>query len=244
MLGGLREDLVCIRTQVPHKRLSQTCLWVLSAPMEAQVSRGLLQGQGLWVQHTWEAWHVSPTTKPLSRQPTNWRTIIPKKFLHCCKSSRTYNRFPSLGIRQRDWELSGNLTFKANGIWLQNFHRTGDTDSWRARTRACAYQDPGERKSDPLQTEPDLAVSVQESPAKMWVNSGLPWGQRHWTVLAYVLLKEVTITLFMNQGKLEVDKKEMARVNINILGISELKWMGMGEFNSDDHYLLPWARIP
>ena len=42
---------------------------------------------------------------------------------------------------------------------------------------------------------------------------------------------------FMNQGKLEVVKQEMARVNINILGISELKWMGMGKFNSDDHYI-------
>ena len=41
----------------------------------------------------------------------------------------------------------------------------------------------------------------------------------------------------MNQGKLEVVKQEMARVNINILGISELKWAGMGEFNSDDHYI-------
>ena len=41
----------------------------------------------------------------------------------------------------------------------------------------------------------------------------------------------------MDQGKLEVVKQEMARVNINILGISELKWMGMGKFNSDDHYI-------
>ena len=41
----------------------------------------------------------------------------------------------------------------------------------------------------------------------------------------------------MNQGKLEVVKQEMARVNINILGISELKWTRMGEFNSDDHYI-------
>ena len=41
----------------------------------------------------------------------------------------------------------------------------------------------------------------------------------------------------MNQGKLEVDKQEMARVNIDILRISELKWTGMGEFNSDDHYV-------
>ena len=41
----------------------------------------------------------------------------------------------------------------------------------------------------------------------------------------------------MNQGTLEVVKQEMARVNINILGISELKWTGTGEFNSDDHYI-------
>ena len=40
----------------------------------------------------------------------------------------------------------------------------------------------------------------------------------------------------MNQGKLEVVKQEMARLNIDILGISKLKWTGMGEFNSDDHY--------
>ena len=41
----------------------------------------------------------------------------------------------------------------------------------------------------------------------------------------------------MNQGKLEVVKQEMARVNVNILGISKLKWTGMGELNSDDHYI-------
>ena len=41
----------------------------------------------------------------------------------------------------------------------------------------------------------------------------------------------------MNQGKLEVVKQEMARVNVNILGISELKWTGMGDINSDDHYI-------
>ena len=41
----------------------------------------------------------------------------------------------------------------------------------------------------------------------------------------------------MNQGKLEVVKQDMARVNIDTLGISELKWTGIGEFNSDDHYI-------
>ena len=41
----------------------------------------------------------------------------------------------------------------------------------------------------------------------------------------------------MNQGKLEVVQQEMTRVNFDILGISELKWTGMGEFNSEDHYI-------
>ena len=48
----------------------------------------------------------------------------------------------------------------------------------------------------------------------------------------------------MNQGKLEVVKQEMARVNIDILGISELKWTGMGEFNSDDNYIYYCGQEP
>ena len=48
----------------------------------------------------------------------------------------------------------------------------------------------------------------------------------------------------MNQDKLEVLKQEMARVNIDILGISELKWTGMGEFNSDDHYIYYCGQEP
>ena len=48
----------------------------------------------------------------------------------------------------------------------------------------------------------------------------------------------------MNQGKLEVVKQEMARVNIDILGISKLKWTGMGEFNSDDHYVYYCGQEP
>jgi len=47
----------------------------------------------------------------------------------------------------------------------------------------------------------------------------------------------------MNQGKLEVVKQEMARMNVDILGISELKWTVMGEFNSDDHYIYYCGQI-
>ena len=46
----------------------------------------------------------------------------------------------------------------------------------------------------------------------------------------------------MNQGKLEVVKQEIARVNVDILGISELKWTGMGDFNSDEHYIYHWGQ--
>ena len=46
----------------------------------------------------------------------------------------------------------------------------------------------------------------------------------------------------MNKGKLEVVKQEMARVNVDILGISELKWTGMGEFKSDNHYIYYWGQ--
>ena len=48
----------------------------------------------------------------------------------------------------------------------------------------------------------------------------------------------------MNQGKLEKVKQEMARVNVDILGISELRWTAMGEFNSDDHYIYYCGRNP
>ena len=67
-------------------------------PAETQISSGLPRAQGLWLQQTWEA-----LCEPhYSRQPTNWRTIIPKKFSHCCKSSRAHTRFTNLGIQQRD----------------------------------------------------------------------------------------------------------------------------------------------
>ena len=48
----------------------------------------------------------------------------------------------------------------------------------------------------------------------------------------------------MNPGKLEVVKQEMARVNVDILEVSELKWIGMGEFNSDDHYIYYCGQEP
>ena len=54
-----------------------------------------------------------------------------------------------------------------------------EIDSWWAQTEPCAYQDPGERSSDPQETDPDLTVSVKESLAEAWVSGGLLQGCGH-----------------------------------------------------------------
>ena len=78
-------------------------------------------------------------------------------------------------------------------IELPELTQDWGTDSWRAQTKPCAHQDPGERISDPTKTDPDLPVSVQESLAEAWVGGGLLQGQRQlsMTVHKQDLLKEV-----------------------------------------------------
>ena len=62
----------------------------------------------------------------------------------------------------------------------ENLHRTGEIDAGRAQTEPCVHQDPGERSSTPHETDPDLPVSVQETPVEAWVGGGLLHGQGHW----------------------------------------------------------------
>ena len=63
-------------------------------------------------------------------------------------------------------------------------------------------------------------------------------------LLATAILDSFSLFYLPNKGKLEVVKQEIARVNLDILGISELKWTGMSEFNSDDHYIYYAGRNP
>ena len=95
-------------------------------------------------------WHKSSWRKSPLAPPYSLPADYPQtgEQLHQ-RSSRANNRFPKLRIQQRDWESPGNLTLKASEIWLQNFHWTGETDSWRTQTKCCVHQDPGERSSDP-----------------------------------------------------------------------------------------------
>ena len=117
------------------------------------VSRGLPWGQALVVtvlggfaEVLLKEIAISLTIEPQGGQSLNWRTIISKKFSYCCKSSTHKN----LGFGQRDWESSGNLTLKISGIWLQNFHRTGEAEILgRHKQKSCAHQDPGARSRKP-----------------------------------------------------------------------------------------------
>ena len=93
-----------------------------------------------------------------------------------------HNRFPNLGIWQRDWEPPENLTLEGSGIWLQNLHRTGETDSWRVQTKSCAHQDPEERSGDSMGDWPRLACECSGVPeggvGQQWpaAGSGAPNG--------------------------------------------------------------------
>ena len=89
-------------------------------------------------------------------------------------------------------------------------------DQWRNNSRKNEETDP-KQKQHPV-------VDVTGDGSKVWCCKE-QYCIEAWNVRS------------MNQGKLEVVKQEMARVNINILGISELKWTGMGEFSSDNHYI-------
>ena len=104
---------------------------------------------------------ISPIIELPGWRSTNWRTIIPKQFSHCCEGSRPHNRLPKLGSQQRDWESPQNLTLKVSGIWLQNFHRTGDKETL-GRTKLCVHYNPGERSSDPIELDLPVSGSLQQ----------------------------------------------------------------------------------
>ena len=111
--------------------------------------------------------------------------------------------------RQKDRTLKDELPRSVSAQYA-----TGD--QWRNNSRQNEETEPKQKQ------HPVVDVTGDESNVQCCKEQYCIWT---WNVKS------------MNQGKLEVIKQERARVNINILGISKLKWTGMGEFNSDDHYI-------
>ena len=139
---------------------------------------------------------ISPTIELQSRWPYKLQNSYTKEILTLLKSSKTSHTVPNLGIWQKDWEPPGNLTLEASGIWLKNLNRTGETDSWRAQTKPCAHQEPGERNSVPTRDWARLTCEcpgVSRGVSQQWLAAGSQ--ALNTTVRAQVLLKEVTITI-------------------------------------------------
>ena len=111
--------------------------------------------------------------------------------------------------RQKDKTLKDELPRSVGGQYA-----TGD--QWRNNSRKNEEMEP-KQKQHPAVDVTDVGSKVQCCKEQYCIGT--------WNVRS------------MNQGKLEVVKQEVARVNIDILGISQLKWTGMGEFNSGDHYV-------
>ena len=111
--------------------------------------------------------------------------------------------------RQKDRTLKEELP-----SWVGAQHAAGD--QWRNNSRKNEGMEPKQKQYPVVDVTGDTS-EVQCCKEQYCIGT--------WNVRS------------MNQGKLEVVKQEMARVNVDILGISKLKWTGMGEFNSDDHYI-------
>ena len=92
--------------------------------------------------------HLSSARAPESQVAVEWpltggcwnlpkKDTPSKKFSHCCEGSEPHIMPPSLGNWQRDWESPGNLTLQSSGIWLQDFHRTGENrpQTWKAQKK-------------------------------------------------------------------------------------------------------------
>ena len=111
--------------------------------------------------------------------------------------------------RQKDRTLKDELPRSVGGLYAT-------IDQWRSNSRKNEETEPK------LKQYPVLDVTGDGSKVRCCKEQ---YCIRTWNVRS------------MNQGKLEVVKQEMARVNIDMLGINELRWTGMGKFNSDDHYI-------
>ena len=145
---------------------------------------------------------------------------------------------------------------RADGMW--------STGEWNGKPLQYSYlenpMNSMKRQNDRiLKEELPRSVSAQYATGSQWRNNsrkneGMEPKQKQYPVVdvtgdrskVQCCKEQYSIETWnvrsMNQGKLEGVKQEMARENIDILGISKLKWTGMGEFNSDDHYIYYWGQ--
>ena len=207
----------CIQqgTETPQETEADLPLYGWVSPVEAQISTGLPQGQELWLQRSWEARcgakvllekvAISPTIEPPNRQPPNWKTIILKNFSHVEKILR-----PTTDPQPEN----------PQGIWLWrpvgfDYRISTGLGKTLGRHKQNLVPTRNQKKGAeiPQETEPDLAVCVEESPAEAWVVSGLLWGQ-HWIQQSRNLKKSVQmVTVAMKLDNAFLRKKAMTNLD-------------------------------
>ena len=133
------------RSSDPHRRLSHTCLWVFECLLQRH--RSVLaccrhRGSGysrperhsMGHKFSWSRLPLAPLKSCWADNPQSGEQLYQRSSHIFAKVLGPTTDFPTWGS-SRDWEPPGNLTLKGSGIWLQNFHRTGETDSWKVQTR-------------------------------------------------------------------------------------------------------------
>ena len=143
-------------------------------------TRGLLHCRWILYQLNYQG---SMKEKLPSGQPPNWRTIILKKFSHCCEGSEP--QLPSLGGLAQGLGIPRDSDFEGQHDLITGLPQDWDKQklhSWRAQTKFCSYQDPGERSSDPTETEPGQPASVGGPFVEAWV--GVFPGRTPWCKLS------------------------------------------------------------
>ena len=175
---GTNKTLVCTGTwgrtrdwaRPAFECVSVSCkVWIRSGRRADRGSGCSRAGRSsVWPKTSWRKLPLAPPQSCWADGPQTGKQLYQRSSCTVVKVLGP-SRFPNLGIWQRDWEPPGHLTLKASGILIQNFHRTGETDSQRTQTKPCAHQDPGERNRDPTRDWVRLACECPVDSQGHWI---------------------------------------------------------------------------
>ena len=177
---------MCTRTQGPHRDWPE-CLLCLPWRYESAVACCRRMGSGCSRAGLYSMWHGpswrrSPLPPPWGHRAPDPKTAEQLFQRNSCTVKKVLGpttEFPTWGSGKGTEKLKV-LTLEASGIWLQNLHRTGETDSWRAQTKFVCTRTQVRGAVTPQKTDPNLPVSVQESLVEAGVSSGLLQGRGYW----------------------------------------------------------------
>ena len=159
-----------------HKRLGHTCLWVFECLLWRHRSAVTCRGDrgsgcsrpgrhSVWHKSSWRRSPLAPPESSRADDRQAEEQLYQRCFHTAAKVLGPTIDFPAWGFSRG--------TETPQGIWIQKFHRTGETDSWRSQQNPVCTRSQEKGAVTSQETESDLSVSVLESPEEAWVDSGL-----------------------------------------------------------------------